>query len=303
MARGPRTRSLVVLCVALATIAAMQTGAHARQVTVGAVCIERDAVSFEGRGSRVRDLVDAPKKDPIAKWVRRHTTQAERAAARVSAARAVTVPVWFHVIRKDLTVEGGNLPKARIDAQIDVLNDSFSGATGGVDSGFRFELRGITRTTNGGWFHVNGYGTDRAMKEALRRGGSETLNIYSAKLGANLLGYAYLASDYDEVGVLDGVVVHYQSLPPRRRRRSVVRPAATRVPVAVSIRSRTSWTTRRTAACSCSRRDRPCGCSRRGARSAPEPSSRASTVTCGALLPGGAAVVSGAADTVGRLDP
>jgi hypothetical protein len=213
MARGPRTRSLVVLCVALATIAAMQTGAHARQVTVGAVCIERDAVSFEGRGSRVRDLVEAPKKDPIAKWVRRHTTQAERAAARVSAARAVTVPVWFHVIRKDLTVEGGNLPKARIDAQIDVLNDSFSGATGGVDSGFRFELRGITRTTNGGWFHVNGYGTDRAMKEALRRGGSETLNIYSAKLGANLLGYAYLASDYDEVGVLDGVVVHYQSLP------------------------------------------------------------------------------------------
>ena len=30
---------------------------------------------------------------------------------------------------------------------------------------------------------------------------------------ANLLGYAYYASDHDEVGPLDGVVVHYQSLP------------------------------------------------------------------------------------------
>jgi hypothetical protein len=112
-----------------------------------------------------------------------------------------------------LTVEGGNLPMSRITDQMNVLDQSFSGSTGGATTGFRFELKGVTRTTSKTWFNLTGYGKDRHMKEALRRGGAETLNIYSAKLGQNLLGYAYLASDYDVVGVLDGVVVHYQSLP------------------------------------------------------------------------------------------
>jgi hypothetical protein len=210
---GMRKRSFVMIGLVLAVVAALQTGAQARLVPGGRVCIERaHGPGFEGRGTRVRDHVEAPKKDPVAKWVRRHGSQASRAAERVGR-QTFTVPVWFHVLRHDTSVEGGNLPRSRIVAQIEVLNDSFSAATGGVDTGFRFALKGITRTTNSGWFHVNGYGTDRAMKEALRRGGSQTLNIYSAKLGANLLGYAYLASDYDEVGVLDGVVVHYQSLP------------------------------------------------------------------------------------------
>ena len=51
------------------------------------------------------------------------------------------------------------------------------------------------------------------MKTALKVGGPETLNIYSAQLTGNLLGWAYLAEDADEVGVLDGVVVHFQTLP------------------------------------------------------------------------------------------
>ena len=208
-----RKRSVVVFGVMVALVAALQSGAQAKPLSSARACVERDSgPAFEGKGTRLRDLVAAPTKDPVAKWVRRHANRAERAADRV-AGRTVTVPVWFHVLRKDRTVEGGNLPLSRISAQIEVLNDSFGGATGGATTGFRFELKGVTRTTNVGWFHVNGSGTDRAMKEALRRGGSETLNIYSAKPGANLLGYAYFASDYDVVGVLDGVVVHYQTLP------------------------------------------------------------------------------------------
>jgi len=207
-------RTTSVVCVAFALVAAMQLGAQAVEVRSGGpACVERrHAESFAGRGTMVRDIMAAPKKDAVAKWARRHVQQAEWAAQRITK-RVVTVPVWFHVIRKDTTVEGGNLPLSRITAQMKVLNDSFSGATGGAASGFRFELKGVTRTTHAGWFHVNGYGTDRQMKEALRRGGPETLNIYSADLVAHLLGYAYYASDYDEVGVLDGVVVHYQSLP------------------------------------------------------------------------------------------
>jgi hypothetical protein len=50
------------------------------------------------------------------------------------------------------------------------------------------------------------------MKLALKRGGLRTLNIYTVD-HRTLLGYAWLAQDAEKVGVLDGVVVHYQSLP------------------------------------------------------------------------------------------
>jgi hypothetical protein len=209
-----RKRSMSMLGLSLVLLVTLQSGgAQAMQSpSAGEICVERGrSADVGGRGTRIRDLVMAPKKDPVAKWVRRHEQQAERAALRVE--RTVTVPVWFHVIREDLTVEGGNLPMSRITDQMNVLDQSFSGSTGGATTGFRFELKGVTRTTSKTWFNLTGYGKDRHMKEALRRGGAETLNIYSAKLGQNLLGYAYLASDYDVVGVLDGVVVHYQSLP------------------------------------------------------------------------------------------
>lgn len=208
-----RKRSLSMLGLAIALVVTLQSGAQAMvPPSGGEICVEHGrGASFEGRSTRIRDLVMAPKKDPVAKWARRHEQQAERAVQRVE--RAVTVPVWFHVIREDSTVEGGNLPMSRITAQMNVLDQSFTGSTGGATTGFRFELEGVTRTTNKRWFNLTGSGKDRQMKEALRRGGAETLNIYSAKLGQNLLGYAYLASDYDVVGVLDGVVVHYQSLP------------------------------------------------------------------------------------------
>jgi hypothetical protein len=196
--------------VVLAAFAVSIPVAGARLAQSSGFCIERHVPDPEGR---IRDEVRAPKRDELSRWIANNPERARDAAARVTSGSPITVPVWFHVIRKNLTVEGGNLPTSRIRAQIDVLNDSFSGRTGGARTGFRFVLAGITRTTNAGWFTLTGYGQDEAMKEALKVGGTETLNIYSAKLGANLLGYAYLAQDADEVGVLDGVVVHYQSLP------------------------------------------------------------------------------------------
>jgi len=92
------------------------------------------------------------------------------------------------------------------------LNRSYSGATGGADTGFAFELAGVTRTTNADWFHMHSQGQDRKMKEALKVGGLDTLNMYTVD-HRTLLGYAWLAQDAEKVGDLDGVVVHYQSLP------------------------------------------------------------------------------------------
>jgi hypothetical protein len=117
------------------------------------------------------------------------------------------------VIRKDLTAAGGNVPLSQIKDQMKVLNASYSGATGGARTGFTFDLEPVDRTTSAQWFHMTGNGKDKAMKTALKVGGPETLNIYSTDLGNTLLGYAYLAQDAAAVGVLDGVVIHFGSLP------------------------------------------------------------------------------------------
>jgi len=175
------------------------------------VCIERH--DHPGPEGRLRDLVEKPTVDKLQGWIKKHPKLAARAEASAASGATVTVQTWVHVIRKDTTVAGGNLPIGRIRGQMSVLNRSFSGATGGASTGFAFELAGVTRTTNKKWFDLQGGGEDRAMKRLLKVGGVETLNIYTANLGKNLLGYAYLAQDADQVGVLDGVVVHFQSLP------------------------------------------------------------------------------------------
>ena len=80
-------------------------------------------------------------------------------------------------------------------AQIRVLDSSFSGGTGGAGSGFGFQLVGVTRTTNQAWFQslATNFEVELEAKRALRRGGPETLNIYTID-GGPYLGFAYYPS-------------------------------------------------------------------------------------------------------------
>ena len=151
-------------------------------------------------------------KGKLSRWLERHPSTARLAREDLAAGTPVTVPIAFHVLRKDTTVAGGNVPRSWIVNQLAVLNDSYGGATGGADTGFRFALQSIDRTTNAGWFRLSS-GKEKKMKAALKVGGPETLNIYSANLGNSLLGWAYFAQDASRDGVLDGVVIHFDSLP------------------------------------------------------------------------------------------
>ena len=129
------------------------------------------------------------------------------------AAGTIVIPVYFHVINKGSGIENGDVPDRMLRGQINVLNDSFSGATGGAATPFSFELAGITRTTNADWFEMGIQSIqERQAKAALRQGGPEALNIYTTN-GGGYLGWATFPSSYSSQPTQDGVVVLYSSLP------------------------------------------------------------------------------------------
>ena len=124
-----------------------------------------------------------------------------------------TIPVYIHVIRTGMAVEQGNVPNSWINHQIEALNLSYAGFYGGVDTGFRFELAGVDRTTNARWFHMTPGGEDEyKAKRALRRGGADALNIYTVD-GGRLLGWAYFPSGYASRPHVDGVIIAFASMP------------------------------------------------------------------------------------------
>jgi hypothetical protein len=142
----------------------------------------------------------------------RHLRAALRERARGRAAgpsvRAdVTIPVFVHIIQRDDTREGGNIPDEFVTAQLDVLNRAFSAA-----SPFSFALQDVARVTNPAWYPiVRNSAAELEMKNQLRRGGNDTLNIYLGELNADLLGWATFPGTGDRQ--LDGVVVRNETLP------------------------------------------------------------------------------------------
>ena len=128
----------------------------------------------------------------------------------------VTIPVWVHVINQGAGFDNGDLSDTMIRNQIKVLNDSYSGKSGGVATGFGFELAGVTRTTNAQWFSqfAFDFNLELSAKKQLRRGGPETLNIYTVD-GGPWLGWAYFPDIVNDPTYrdLDGVVLDWRSLP------------------------------------------------------------------------------------------
>jgi Pregnancy-associated plasma protein-A len=126
----------------------------------------------------------------------------------------IVVSVWFHVIRRGTGISNGDIPQSWIDAQMTVLNNAFSGATGGAATPFSFTLAGVTRTTNSTWFTMGaGSSAEAAAKAALRRGDARTLNIYTAAPGGGLLGWATFPWWYAGAPTDDGVVILYSTMP------------------------------------------------------------------------------------------
>lgn len=125
---------------------------------------------------------------------------------------SVTIPVYFHVITNSLGQ--GAVSLTQINNQIAVLNAAYSGATGGANTPFRFQLVAIDTTANNSWYTAGpGTTAQTSMKNTLRRGGKGDLNIYTNNIGGGLLGYATFPSSYAGNPKDDGVVCLNASLP------------------------------------------------------------------------------------------
>lgn len=123
----------------------------------------------------------------------------------------VNVNVYFHVITN--TSGQGNVSDTQIANQIAVLNNAYSGATGGANTIYRFTLVSVDRTANNTWYTTTGGTSERQMKTALHRGGAADLNLYTNNMGGGLLGWATFPSSYASDPLMDGVVCLYSSLP------------------------------------------------------------------------------------------
>ena len=118
------------------------------------------------------------------------------------------IPVYWHVINNGAGIADGNIPDGQIAAQIDVLNAAYAG------SGFTFQLFATDRTTNATWYTAGpGTTAESQMKNALRIGTADDLNIYSSNPGGGLLGWATFPSSYAKKPKMDGVVVLFSSVP------------------------------------------------------------------------------------------
>jgi hypothetical protein len=122
-----------------------------------------------------------------------------------AAGSPVTVNTYVHIIRRS---NGTGGPTSQmVNAQISVLNNSFSA------HGYTFNVVGTTTSNNDTWYTSSGGSSESQMKNALRQGSADDLNIYINNMGGGLLGWATFPWSYASNPKMDGVVVLFSSLP------------------------------------------------------------------------------------------
>ena len=130
---------------------------------------------------------------------------------------SVHIRTVFHVISDHtLTAKERTRMQTMVNAQMTVLNDSYSGQTSdtAADSPFRFDLAKTDFVVNQAWYTVTPGKSERDMKAALYEGDATTLNVYMANIGDGLLGWAYFPKGYNNGrDFIDGVVMLDESMP------------------------------------------------------------------------------------------
>jgi hypothetical protein len=175
---------------------------HGPRNTDGGDVVYRCATNGRGKSNP-----NVPSKEEIDKFISEN---------RVAAGGVI--PVNFHVIYNG---SEGNVPESQLDAQILVLNRNYAGldyngnpVPGAKNTGYTFVKNSVTRTNSRQWFKMTpGSRAEQQAKNSLCVNQTSSLNLYTAKPGQNLLGWATFPQDLQANGKMDGVVIHYGSVP------------------------------------------------------------------------------------------
>ena len=172
-------------------------------------CVEGEGHSDSARGGHGADHRDVSPREQRA--IARQT-QARLRAEGVTRSelrnRSVSVPVYVHVMA---AADGaGDVSDAQIADQVDVLNETFAGSESpdAARTGFSFTLAGTDRFYNDAWHKDH---SSSKYRKLTRQGGPDALNIWLVDF--KLLGVATFPWDYAKNGAIDGIRVHYDSLP------------------------------------------------------------------------------------------
>jgi hypothetical protein len=194
----------VVAATALA-VAGLAAPAQARVADPGADCLtptpNAEAAGARGGASGLDHRgISVAEQRAIARRTNARLAAKGGPSASGSTALAAAVPVYVHVMRD--AAGNGDVTNRQIDRQIAVLNSDFS------DTGFSFDLVGVDRYNNNTWHKDRQSATYRALT---REGGANALNIWLVDF--KYLGIATFPWDYAKKGEIDGIRVHFDSLP------------------------------------------------------------------------------------------
>jgi hypothetical protein len=170
-------------------------------------CVHPEHASSDARGGIDREPagmdVSATEQARIERQIDRRTARHQAAALA-----GAEVPVYVHVM---LDEQGnGDVTRRQITDQIAVLNKTFAGGESrdAADTGFSFTLAGVDRYRNNTWHRD---GASSKYRSLTRQGGANALNIWLVDF--KYLGIATFPWDYAKHPQIDGIRVHYDSLP------------------------------------------------------------------------------------------
>ncbi|NIK62311.1 zinc metalloprotease [Kribbella shirazensis] len=188
---------------ATAMLPADQTGNPA------CVTPEEGSAARGGFGADHRELSAAEQKAIDARTAQILKAKAARGLApKAGTLASASVPVYVHVMRS--SSGAGDVTDTQIAQQIAELNQNFAGqeSSQAANTGFSFQLAGTYRYNNNQW-HNDRQSTQ--YRSQTRKGGANALNIWLVDF--SYLGIATFPWDYARNPKIDGIRVHYASLP------------------------------------------------------------------------------------------
>jgi hypothetical protein len=205
---GRARRTLGVIALALPVFSPFSLGpANA----LAASCIVHTDAGVTAPPSAARSRGYAGKDDGAEKaYAKEFGTSGNGRSGGGPASPAVSVTggviqVYVHVIRT--SAGSTSVTTQRITDQMQVLNKAYS------STGWSFNLAATDYANNDSWYSSSGGSSESAMKNALRQGSADDLNLYLNHMGGGLLGWATFPSGYQGSPKLDGVVVLDDSVP------------------------------------------------------------------------------------------